>query len=145
MKTKKKAKANRKLVIGIFAVSVVLLLVAFFLNSAVVLEKKEIPSSLTVSDRASFELNKEALTFGKITPGSSSQRDLQIQNTRDFPIRVEFESVGNITKFLSFEKSVRLDVGEVAFERINAIVPSNQSYGDYSGVMVVTIKRDVFG
>ena len=140
------AKVSKKLAIAIFAVSFVLLLAAFYLNSAMTLRQDKIVTKLRVNDRASFDLSdKTVMNFGKIIPGSSSDRELNVNNSYDFSVKIEIESEGNITRFLHFQNPVKLDSGKSTSVRVSAIIPVNESYEDYSGILTVTIKRDIFG
>ena len=134
---------EKKLVIFIFALSVILFLTALYINSLIVLEKKEIIATLSVGDTAGFDANATALTFGTITSGSSAYRNLTIENNYNFPIRAEFDVKGDIKEFLIFDKIIYLDAGEKKFIRINTIIPVNESYGDYSGKIVAVMKRHV--
>jgi len=134
---------KKKLVIFIFALSVILFLTALYINSFIVLEKKEIIATLSIGDTAGFDVNATALTFGTITSGSSAYRNLTIENNYNFPIKVKFDVKGNITEFLIFDKIIYLDAGEKKFIRINTIVPVNESYGDYSGKIIVVMKRHI--
>ena len=126
----------------IFVLSISLFLVTLYIKSAVVLEKKEIIATLRVGNIAGFDANATALTFGTITSGSRSYRDLTIENNYVFPIKVEFRAKGNITGFLVFDKVVYLDVGEKKSIKISTIVPVDEKYGSYSGKIVVVMKKD---
>ena len=144
VKMKKKPVKKNKLfyfAFFIFVLSISLFLVTLYIKSAVVLEKKEIIATLRVGDIAGFDANATALTFGTITSGSRSYRDLTIENNYGFPIKVEFRAKGNITKFLLFDKMVYLDVGEKKSIKIDTIVPVDEKYSDYSGKIVVVMKR----
>ena len=85
-----------------FVISLAMFLVMLYINSNLVLEKKEIIATLSVGDEAGFDINNTVLTFGMIT--SNSQRILTIENTYDFPIKLEFEVEGNIKKRLKRAK-----------------------------------------
>lgn len=125
----------------IFILSISLFLVALYIMSTIILEKKEITATVRVGDIAGFDANATALTFGTITPHSSSYRNLTIENNYVFPIKVEFHAKGNITEFLLFDKMIYLDVGEKKSVRIDTIIPVDEKHGYYSGKMVVVMKR----
>ena len=118
-----KKKTKNKLIILIFAASLIMFLLVLYLNFLMVLEKEEIAATLSIGDRTGFDLNTSALTFGMITSGFSSQRSLIINNDYDFPIQVEFSVKGNIKKFLVFAKVVPLEAGEEKTVGITAIRP----------------------
>ena len=56
-------------------------------------------TTLTVGNHTGFDLNKTVLSFGTITNGTSSSRNITINNNYDFPVRFEFDVQGNISKF----------------------------------------------
>ena len=136
-------KKNKTFYIAVFilVLSISLFLVALYIKSAVVLEKKEIIATLRVGAIAGFDANASALTFGTITSHSRSYRDLTIENNYVFPIKVEFHARGNITEFLVFDKVVYLDVEEKKSIKISTIIPVDEDYGSYSGKIVIVMKR----
>ncbi len=131
-------------VIFMFVLSLLLFLIALYINSNVILERREIPATLIVGDTAGFDVNDSLLTFGVITYGTSSQKTLIAENNYDFPIRFEFSVKGNITQFLIFDKVIYLEGGEKKSVSISTIIPSNEEYGIYSGTMIIIIKKDLF-
>ena len=137
---------KNKLIILIFVASLVVFISIFYINfSLLILEKEEIVAILIVGDKAGFDVNSTALTFGMITAGSSSSRNLIIENNYDFPIKVEFNVKGDIKRFLVFEKVVYLDSGENKTVSIGTIDPVNEEYGNYSGKVIVVTKRNLYG
>lgn len=137
-----KKKTKNKLIILMFVISLIIFLLILYLNSLMILEKKEIITTLMIGNKTGFDLNTTALTFGRITFGSSAQRNLIIKNQYDFPIKVEFSVKGDIKKFLVFEKIVPIEVGEEKTISITAINPIDTEYGNYSGKMIVIIKKN---
>lgn len=132
-----------KLIIGLFIASLIIFLSVLYLNFIIVLEKKEIITTVIVGDKSGFDLNKTALTFGMITPGSSSQRNLVIENNYNFPVKVELRVGGDIKRFLVFKKIIYLDVGEKKTIGINAIASIDEKSGDYYGKMIFITKVDI--
>jgi hypothetical protein len=122
--------------------SVVIFLIVLKMNSFS-LERREIPISLEVSDRVGFDVNSSALTFGKITPGGSSTRNLILENNYGFPIKLKIEIEGNVLKFLSFEKVVFIDSRETKKIIFSAVIPGDEKFGKYSGKVIITIKKDI--
>lgn len=131
------------LAILLFITSLSIFLFTFYLKSSIILEKKEIAAALSVNQIASFNLNKTALTFGTIPPGSSASRNLTLENNYNFPIKFDFRAKGNIKEFLVFDKVIYLEKGEKKSIRISTIIPNNQDYGNYSGKILVTIKKSI--
>lgn len=125
----------------------ILIITAIFLevlvNSRITLERKEIITTLKVGEVASFDLNQTALTFGTLYPGLSSSRNLTIENSYDFPIIFEFKANGKIKKFLTFDEIIFLDSGEKKSISIRAKIPEGENYGNYSGKIIVNIKKSI--
>ena len=141
MEVKIKKTKTFYIAVFIFVLSISLFLVALYIRSAIILEKKEIIATVRIGGIAGFDTNATALTFGTITPHSSSYRNLTIENNYVFPIKIEFHAKGNITEFLVFDKIVYLDVGEKKFIKISTIIPIDENYGYYSGKITVIMKR----
>jgi len=135
-----------KLIILIFVASLVVFISILYINfSLLILEKEEIIATLIVGDKAGFDTNNTALTFGMIKPGSTLNRNLIIENNYDFPIKVEFSVKGDIKRFLVFEEVIYLDSGEEKTVSISTINPVHEDYGNYSGKMNVYFKRNLWG
>ena len=129
----------------LFIIALVVFLFSLYINSRIILEKKEIPATLSVSEIASFDVSRSALTFGTIIPGSSASRNLTLKNNYTFPVKFEFRAKGNIKNFLIYERAVYLEPGEKKSIRINTIIPNDEEYGNYSGKIVIRIriKKDI--
>ncbi len=138
-----KKETKNKLIILMFAVSLIMFLLILYLNSLMILEKEEIITTLIIGNKTGFDLNTTALTFGMITLGSSSQRNLIIKNDYDIPIKVEFSVRGGIKKFLIFDKVIHLEVAEEKTIGITAISPVDIEYGNYSGKITIITKKNI--
>ncbi|MBU4070321.1 MAG: hypothetical protein KJ646_05030 [Nanoarchaeota archaeon] len=132
------------IIVFIFILSLVFFLFSFYLHKNIVLKKQEIFTSLMIGDKIGFDINGTALTFGMITPDSSSQRNISIENSYNFPIKVEFKLKGDIEEFLDFNKVVYLNVGEVKELTLYALVPPGSEFGNYSGIFNVVFKKHLF-
>lgn len=106
-----------------------------------VLKKIEIVANLKIGDISGFDVNTSVLTFGTITSGSSSYREITIENNYEFPIKAEFRSSGNITELLLFDESIYLDTGENKSIVVNTIIPVSEEKGFYSGRFIAVIKK----
>lgn len=137
---------NRYLIFSvvIFSVSLLLFFLSLFLTQAAVLEKKEIPVNLNIGEIASFNLSLNAsfLSFGTITPEANSQRTISLENNYNSPIVAYLNSEGNISRFLVFEKKIRIGVNETKEINIWTILPKEEDYGEYSGKLVLILKRE---
>ena len=134
----------RKAAYFLFTFSFFLLLVSaatlFLANDEIQSEK--FYASVNVSDRAGFDINGSALTFGSIQrPGSSSRRII-IENKYPFPVVVYISAEGNIEKILDFEDVIRLDSGEEKVVSFSAISSNDIEEGFYFGNVRFRMLRD---
>jgi len=129
--------------IVIFFLSFLSFVFAVWLNQSVILEKKEISAILKVGDIAAFNLDNSTFSFGTITPGLTSSRSFQIENNYPFAIVAHISSEGNISRFLIFENKVKLIPQETRAITIATISPLEKDYGDYSGKIIIILKRGI--
>jgi len=124
-----------------FFLSLLVFSFAIYLGKSIVLEEKEIFTSLRLGGTPGFDINNTALNFGTIAIYTSSQRNLTIENNYGFPIKVEFSVKGNITEFLLFDEVAYLDVGESRDVLVETITLSDNRIGSYSGKFIIVIKK----
>lgn len=130
-------------IVFLFALSLVLFFMSFYANTLSVLQKKEIPVSLRIGDTPGIDVNNTALTFGTVSPGSSIQRNLIIQNDYPFSLQVELEVQGDLERYLSFEKVIFLDINEKKEVPIRATVSNGEEFVNYTGKIIIVFKKDI--
>ncbi|MGD9276424.1 MAG: hypothetical protein PVJ67_04580 [Candidatus Pacearchaeota archaeon] len=135
-------KRKNNLIVLLSVLSILIFILVFYLNSKLILEKREIIATLEVGNRSGFDTNATALTFGIVRPGSSASRNIEIANDYSFPVKFEFSAKGNIKDFLVYDKTVYLNEGEKKKVSISTIDPWVAEFGNYSGKVIVLIKRD---
>ena len=143
--TKKRKVFLYSLIIFLLSISVILFLFSIFLKSSVILDKKEIPIVFTIGNKTAFNISKEAsdINLGTIKKESFSSREISVKNNYNFPIILEIDVEGNIKDFLSFEKIINLNVSEEKQIKISTILIADEPYGDYSGKLIITFKKDL--
>lgn len=129
--------------IVIFLFSFFIFFLVYFLNSHLILEKREFLTELKVGDSVGFDLNNSVLTFGTIPPGLFSNRSIILENDYGFPVYFEFSAKGNIKDFLIFEKVILLGDGEKRSVDILAKVPGDSKEGAYSGKIIIILKKGI--
>jgi len=129
--------------VAIFFLSILLLFLSFLLVSSLILYEQEISADLQVGAIPGFNLDNSILSFGTIAPNISNSRTLQIVNDYPFPILASFSSKGNISKFLIFEKQIKLFSHEEKIVIISTILPREEDYGNYSGKINVILKKEI--
>jgi len=145
-KKEKKKKLNYKFLI----ISLVILIIAFtaffaalirVIDYFTIIEQKKIYASLTVDDHYGFNLNPPNLTFGMLMPGSSAKRDLIIENKYNFSIRVKIIPKQDMEKFIEIQEQV-IPKNKTEKITILAYVPADTLYGNYSGEVVVIVRKN---
>ena len=142
----KKVKTKNKFFYYSIFLLILSILVVFFsicLNYSFILDKEILPCNLKVNETASFDLSNSTISFGAITPMTTSSREIVITNTHTFPVSIFLYSQGNISRFLIFEKKTTIQAMENSTIPIRTIFPDKKDYGDYSGNIVMIIKREL--
>ena len=128
-------------VIGIFVISLIILLSSAYIISTDNLQELELPIILEISNKTSFDLNQSFLNLREIRKGSSSQRDIILVNSYPYPVFANIFVEGEIKDLLIFEERVELLVNETKKVPIGTIVIENQSFGKYTGTLFVRIGK----
>lgn len=126
-------------IILLIGISFLFVILSFYLINFNLVEEKSVPVDLEVGSTAGFNLDSDALHFGRILPGDASQRFLLLRNDFSFPIRAKLESEGEIKDFLFFEEEFFLKPEEEVQIGVSVNIPDDQSYGNYSGELVLRI------
>jgi zona occludens toxin (predicted ATPase) len=145
-KTKKKIKKNKQRIFLFILFFLVLIFSIFNLfNYFSIIEQKRIYTEVMVSDKFGIAINKSALLFGRLVPGTSSNKNISIVNDYDHEISVDISSKGDIKEFLSVsDNGFILKKGELKDIKFFVKVPKHTEYGNYSGEIIVDIKRTLF-
>lgn len=99
---------------------------------------------LEISDKAGFNVDTDALYFGRTTPGTqSSTRFFNVSNDKEYPVKFVMETQGDLGKWTQLSESVFvLEPGEGKEVRISVLPPKDAPFGEYEGKLrVVTYKR----
>ena len=127
--------------IGILIISLVILFSSMYIISTDNLEELKVPVILEISNKTSFNLESSVLNLGEISKGSSSQRDIILNNSYPYPVFANIFVKGNITDFLIFEERVELPINESKRISIGTIVIENQPFVVYTGTLFVRIGK----
>jgi len=95
-----------------------------------------------VGSNYGIDLDTKVLTFGKIVPGGSIQRDLQIKNDFSYPIRVFVSVSDNMLNYLSSSSNFSMSSGENVSLPIRAYVPRNTPEGEYLGEITLSMFKE---
>ncbi|MBI5804082.1 hypothetical protein HY450_02465 [Candidatus Pacearchaeota archaeon] len=122
-----------------FIVLIASLLIFFWRGT--ILQSDTFYTSADVSDKnIGLDVNSSALTFGKINRGGSSSRNILLENGYPFPIVVELEADGEITKILNYEDTIEVDRGDSVEIALSVYADENTEQKFYEGNVKLNIK-----
>ncbi len=126
------------LIIGIFGT--VILYNIFY----TVEEAREIDMHLAVASFGGFNITKDAtnIDFGIVTIGGTGIRWLNISNNADKPLKVTFETYGELGEAVGVEENLFwLQPGELKVVKISATAKPEWLFGDYFGTLKIIFTR----
>jgi len=129
-------------VASLLAIVILISILVLIYNNFVVFKTQEYDVKLEVSNNLGFDVSEEYIGFGKITPGGTSNKKLEVLNDygREFNVQVKVE--GNASKFIYLkDKDIILRPYENKTIELLAIIPKNEPYGEYAGKLVLIFRR----
>jgi len=135
---------KNKSLIAVFCAALIFLslLMIFFRVYNPILDIRQINSSIIISDKGGFDLSKDTLNFGMVTPGSSASRNIILENSYSFRIRVDIAPNWEMSRFLKKEVFY-IERAENKTFTINAFVPEEIEHGNYTGTVLIKIRKDI--
>jgi len=107
-----------------------------------VLETKTLPMDLTVADTLAFNLDTDAIHFGKIPAGFEGIKNVTITNNRGIPVRAEITADGALAAWLGVDATpVLIQPRSNHTVVLTASVPKETPLGKYEGTLIVRFKR----
>lgn len=103
------------------------------------LETLKVYAHVNVTDKAAFDLNSTALTFGKVLAGGSSSRSIILKNNYNHSVKLEINSEGSINQVLIFEKKLDIPSGETVRVHFSILTDQNTQNKDYEGYVFFKI------
>jgi len=141
-KPKKLRKIKNKHLIYFLILIMIAFLIYYVWDNYTVMGKKQIYTSFIASSNIGFDLNPEALTFGKVQPGQSATRDLIIKNEFDKKVKITIKAEGEIEKYISVsENNFYLKPGEETNITFTAHLPNDLEIRKYEGKINIFQKR----
>jgi len=102
-----------------------------------------IESKFTVGSNPGFDLTLGKLNFGKLTPGNTATRTLNIKNDYPSPTKTKIKYSGNIASHITVsENNFNLNPGESKNITFKAYASKNLEQKEYSGkITILTYKN----
>ncbi len=130
-------------VVLFFIISIILVALAFYLQSSLVVKRMEIPVYLGISNVTGLQVTNESLDFGRITYDSAATKKIDLSNNYNFSVNIFFNCEGKACPFLTYEEKTSLEPGEKKVFSVSTITFTNESYGKYYGKMKVVFKKKI--
>ena len=92
-------------------------------------------ASVNITNRAGFDLNGTALTFGNVLKDSTAVRRISFDNFHPYPVIAKIKVNGKIGSLLYFENYIRLEEGESKSIAFTVVPPDNVTEGFYDGII----------
>jgi hypothetical protein len=126
----------------------VLLLIIFglllFYNRYALVDVISQPVHVEVGEPIGIEVGKQ-LRFGRVPPGSTSKKKINLTNYNDFPVIVTITLSGNAKDIITVsENDFFLEPQEMKLIVYYASPPKDYPTGNYSGTTKIIIKRKFF-
>ena len=130
-------KRNQLILLLAIITGAAIFMTAFLIKSNVV-ETHKIYTEIIVDDNIGFNLNTDALRFGKARPGNYATRYLDLKHDNDMPLTVSIYVEGGLKDWISTDANEFLlapdEVRRVAFR---ADVPRDAGFGNYTGTIII--------
>ena len=134
---------NKFLIIALilFFISIVLMTLSFCTERSSIIEKKEIDAFLEIGNVTGLKVTNDSLDFGRITYDSNAWKTIKVKNNYGFPVKLLLSSEGNISDFLVYDWEISLNSNESKDISISTIIFTNQTYGEYSGKLIILFEK----
>lgn len=97
------------------------------------------------AEKLGFNTDTDALFFGKGIPGTQTKRNLQINNSYDFPVNVMIKTEGNIKPFVSVSKNnFFIDAKGSTVITYYVQTSKDTPYSNFSGYTTLVFTRPLF-
>lgn len=113
----------------------------YYFNKDVV-QVVAIPMDVKVEDHYAFNLDSDAIHFGKIVPGNDGIRGFNLTSTFTFPVSAELRFSGPLSRWVSAtENNIILAPSTTRAINLTVSIPDSTPYGQYYGTMHVVFRR----
>jgi len=114
--------------IAVFAVVIVCAILVFSLIGTypIFLKEESYPVDISTGNDVGFNMAKDKIHFGVISPGAYSERDFQLYNSAGYKVKAELGCEGDICSFVYYEKNgVLMDANSNSTVHITVRPPAN--------------------
>jgi hypothetical protein len=97
------------------------------------IEVRTMEVNFSVGATMGVNIDTDKLYFGRVAPGGSSERAVNIENTHDFPVKIKIFATDNIADYIFLDKEFIASPNNITQVPITLKVPESTPYGDYTG------------
>jgi uncharacterized membrane protein len=105
-----------------------------------IIEFKEIEGKVIIGNSTGFNLDNKTLNFGKITPGTTASRQIEVINIYGTDIVLRIYGKGDMKEFVNFAE-IKLKKDEKKKFDISISIPKDAKFGKYSGNIAIETRK----
>jgi hypothetical protein len=132
-KNKKNIMKKNKFSILLFIVAIILICVSIASWIYRPIEVRTIDVEFSVGATAGINLDTDKLYLGRVSPGGSMSRAVDIENSYDYPVEIKIFVTKNIADYLLLDKEFIALPKNITKVPISLIIPEDMAYGNYTG------------
>jgi len=127
---KKENKKVRWVFLSFLAVILIFSIWAFKLKPV---ESRILEVEFSVGSTSGVTVDTDKLYFGRLVPGSSAERAVNIENGYSFPLRVKVSASKEIAEYIFLDREFIAEPGKETQIPITLKIPLDMPYGNYTG------------
>jgi len=126
----KKSKKTTYLILAGIAILILFSIWTFRLRP---IETKVLEVNFSVGSTTGITVDADKLYFGRIVPGNSAERVIDLENGYDYPLKVKISATPNIKDYIYIDKEFVVEPDSTAKIPVTLIMPAEMPYGEYIG------------
>ena len=136
-------KKNQVIMILSIVVLFSIALVTFYFSFFTVKASKVYDMHVTVTEAIGFNLDADDsnIYFGKVSPGGSVTKTINITNTYKAPLKTLYKKSGEFAHLVSVPKQTIIQPGETYSAPITVNIPLNANYGNYTSKLRILLLK----
>lgn len=131
---------GNKLILVII-ITLLVSLLSVFINFLRPEDKEVVQVTFMVGSSPGFDINRTALSFGRVVPGSTTHRNISVQNNKNYPLTGKVIASEEMKEFLSFEPQFTIEPNSVRSFSVYLVVPKSSDYANYTGKLRIELYK----
>ncbi len=105
------------------------------------IEVKTIEIEFSVGSSIGVNVDTDKVYLGRVLPGGSSSRAVNIENSNDFPVKVKVLVTKPIADYIFLNKEFIAGPNNITQVPIDLSVPKDMPYGNYTGTLKFEFRK----